>query len=72
MLFRSEDLKDELTNGGTLKFGLFEVWYNLVKYVIPIAVAVIAVFGIMSIEQTSLMLFGLAVIVVLAIFSKKL
>ena len=69
---KKEDLKDELTNGGTLKFGLFEVWYNLVKYVIPIAVAVIAVFGIMSIEQTSLMLFGLAVIVVLAIFSKKL
>ncbi len=69
---KKEDLRDELTNGGTLKFGLFEVWYNIVKYVIPLAVAVIAVFGIISIEQTGLMLFGLGVIVVLAIFSKKL
>lgn len=71
-IVKKEDLRDELTNGGTLKFGLFEVWYNLVKYVIPLAVAVIAVFGIMSIEQTGLMLFGLGVIFVLAIFSKKL
>lgn len=69
---KKEDLKDELTNGGTLKFGLFEIWYNIVKYVIPVAVAVIAVFGIISIEQTGLMLFGLGVIVVLALFSKKL
>ncbi|NLY43429.1 MAG: sodium-dependent transporter [Clostridiaceae bacterium] len=69
---KKEDLKDELTNGGTVEFKLFEVWYNLIKYVIPVAIAIIAVSGIMAIEQTSLMLFGLAVIVVLAIFSKKL
>jgi len=67
-----KDLEDEITNGGTVKFGLFNVWYNLVKYVIPVAIAIVAVMGIMSIEQTGLMLFGLAVIVVLAIFSKKL
>jgi len=67
-----EDLKDELTNGGTIKFALFEVWYNLIKFVIPIAIAIIAFFGIKSIEQTSLMIFGLAIIGVLAIFSKKL
>jgi NSS family neurotransmitter:Na+ symporter len=67
-----EDLKNELTNDGTVKFGLFEVWYNLIKYVIPIAIAAIAFMGIRSIEQTSLMIFGLLVIVVLAAFSKKL
>ncbi|WZL74153.1 sodium-dependent transporter [Clostridiaceae bacterium 35-E11] len=69
---KKEDLKDELTNGGTVKFGLFEIWYNLVKYIIPIAIAFVAFMGIKSIEQTSLMLFGIAIIVVLAIFSKKL
>ena len=69
---KKEDLEDELTNGGTLKFGLFNVWYNVVKYVIPVAVAIVAVFGIMDIAQTGLMLFGLAIIVLLAVFSKKL
>jgi NSS family neurotransmitter:Na+ symporter len=69
---KKEDLKDELTNGGTIKFGLFEVWYNLIKFVIPVVIAIVAFVGIKSIEQTSLMIFGLAIIVVLAIFSKKL
>lgn len=67
-----EELRQEITNGGTLKFGLFELWYNLVKYVIPVAIAIVAFAGITSITQTSLMIFGLAIIVVLAIFSKKL
>lgn len=69
---KKEDLKDELTNGGKVKFGLFEVWYNLVKYVIPVTIAIVAFMGIKSIEQTSLMLFGIGIIAVLAIFSKKL
>lgn len=69
---KKEDLKDELTNGGTVKFALFEVWYNLIKYVIPIAIAIVAFIGITSVEQTSLMIFGLGIIAVLAIFSKKL
>lgn len=67
-----EDLRDELTNGGAIKFGLFEVWYNLIKYVIPFAIAIVAFMGIVSIEQRSLMFFGLAIIIVSAIFSKKL
>lgn len=67
-----EDLRDELTNGGTVKFALFEVWYAVVKYLIPVAIAIVAFFGIISIEQTSLMVFGLGIIVVLAIFSKRL
>ncbi len=69
---KKEDLKDELTNGGTVEFGLFNVWYNLVKYLIPVAIAIVAVIGIRSIKQTGLMIFGLAVIAVLGIFSKKL
>jgi NSS family neurotransmitter:Na+ symporter len=69
---KKEDLKDELTNSGTVKFALFEVWYTLVKYVIPVIVAVVAVAGIISITQTGLMIFGLGIIAVLAIFSKKL
>ncbi len=71
-VMKKEDLKDELTNGGTVKFKLFEVWYALIKYIIPIAIAIVAFVGIKSIEQTGLMIFGLLVIVVLAIFSKKL
>ncbi|TFZ40754.1 sodium-dependent transporter [Soehngenia longivitae] len=69
---KKEDMKDELTNGGTLEFGLFNVWYTLIKYVVPVAIALVAIFGIIAIEQTSLMIFGLLVILVLAIFSKKL
>ncbi|WFA10173.1 sodium-dependent transporter [Tissierella sp. Yu-01] len=69
---KKEDIKNELTNGGATKFALFDVWYNIVKYIIPIAIAFVAVFGILSIPFKGLMLFGLAVIVVLAIFSKKL
>lgn len=66
---KKEDLKDELTNGGTAKFGLFEVWYGLIKFVIPVAIAIVAFFGIISIKQTSLMIFGLAIIIVLALLS---
>lgn len=72
LLRKKIDLKDELTNGGTVSFGLFEAWYVLVKYVIPILIGIVAVMGIMAIEQTSLMIFGLLIIVVLAIFSNKL
>ncbi|NLC03026.1 MAG: sodium-dependent transporter [Tissierellia bacterium] len=68
---KKEDLQDELTNSGTVEFGLFNVWYNLVKYVIPLAIAIVAYIGITSIKQTGLMIFGLAIILVLGIFSKK-
>lgn len=67
-----KDIKDELTNGGKIKFALFETWYFLIKFIIPILIAIVAVVGIKSIQQTSLAVFGLAVIIVLALFSKKL
>jgi len=67
-----EDLKNELTNGGTISFPAFELWYNLTKYVIPVVIAWIAFAGITAIAQKGLMIFGILVIVVLALFSKKL
>lgn len=69
---KKEDLKDELTNGGSVKFALFEVWYFLVKFIIPVAIAIVAVFGISSIEQKGLMIFGLGLILLLGLFSEKL
>ncbi|HCX63396.1 MAG TPA: sodium-dependent transporter [Clostridiales bacterium] len=69
---KREDLEKEFTNGGTTTFKLFGLWYNVVKYVAPLAIAIVALVGIMAIEQTGLMIFGLALIAVLAIFSKKL
>ena len=69
---KKEDLKDELTNGGTMQFGLFEAWYAMIKYVIPVLIGIVAFVGITSIAQKGLMIFGLLVIVVLAILSKKL
>jgi len=71
-VMKKEDLKDELTNGGTVAFGLFEVWYNIVKFVIPVAIAIVAFAGITAIQQKGLMIFGLLIIAVLAVFSKKL
>lgn len=71
-VMKKEELKAELTNNGEKPFPLFEAWHFLIKWIIPPAVAVVAVFGIMDITQTSLMIFGLAVIVLLAVFSPKL
>ena len=69
---KKEDLKNEVTNGGKVKFALFEGWYFLIKFIIPIAIAIVAVVGIRSLEQSSIAIFGLAVIALLAVFSKKL
>jgi NSS family neurotransmitter:Na+ symporter len=44
----------------------------MIKYVIPVLIAVVAYSGITAIAQKSLMIFGILVIVVMAIFSKKL
>ncbi len=71
-VLKKEDLKDELTNGGTIEFKLFETWYALIKYIIPIAIAIVAIFGIISIEQKGVMFLGFGIMAVLAIFSKKL
>jgi NSS family neurotransmitter:Na+ symporter len=69
---KKEDLRDELTNGGTIEFKAFELWYNLTKFVIPVVIALVAFAGITAIQQKGLMIFGLLIIAVLAVFSKKL
>lgn len=69
---KKEDLIQEVTNEGTKPFSLVNVWYNIVKFVIPIVVGIVAIMGIINIEQTGLMILGLAIIGVLAICSKKL
>jgi len=71
-VMKKDVLEKELTNGGETKFGLFNIWFVLVKYVNPIAIFFVAIAGIISITQTSLMIFGLVLIAALAIFSKKL
>ncbi|POB67572.1 sodium-dependent transporter, partial [Vibrio vulnificus] len=38
-----EDLEKEITNDGKVSFPLFGVWYNLVKYIIPVAIAIVVV-----------------------------
>ncbi len=65
-------LYDEFTNHGKSATGFFSVWYGLVRYVLPLVIGLVAISGILSIEQTGVMISGLAVIVLLAVFSKKL
>ena len=42
------DVKDEITNGGTLKGNLFEVYYFILRFVAPIALTIILVSGIVG------------------------
>lgn len=65
-------LYKEFTNNGKSSVGLFPVWYNLIKYVIPVMVTIVAISGVLSIEQTGVMVTGLVVIALLALFSKKI
>ncbi len=72
---KKEDLHDEITNGGTVKFGLFNLWYALVKYVIPVTIALVAFSGIRGgFESGSgpVMLLGIVIIAIFAAISKKL
>ncbi|MGY3570044.1 sodium-dependent transporter [Vibrio paucivorans] len=70
-----EELEKEITNDGEVKFPLFGLWYNLVKYVIPVAVAVVAFVGISSgfdSGKGAIMLVGIGIIALTGIISKKL
>ncbi|MBY6198287.1 sodium-dependent transporter [Vibrio hangzhouensis] len=70
-----EELEKEITNDGEVKFPLFGLWYNLVKFVIPVAVAIVAFAGISSGFDSGkgpIMLMGIAIIALAGIFSKKL
>lgn len=69
---KKDELKAELTSGGTVKFALFEVWYFLIKFVAPIAIAIVAFMGIWGQELKGLMIAGIIFMVVLGLFSRKL
>ena len=70
---KKEDLRAELSNEGTLAFNAFDIWYFFIKFVVPVAIAFVAVAGIISMaDKLALMLLGLAIIVITAIFSRKL
>ncbi len=72
---KRSDLEKEITNGGQVSFPLFGLWYNLVKYVIPFAIAIVAFMGIKSgfdSGKGEIMLIGIGIIVFAGIFSKKL
>jgi NSS family neurotransmitter:Na+ symporter len=69
------DLEKEITNDGKVSFPMFGLWYNLVKYVIPVAIAIVAFMGIKSgfdSGKGEIMLIGIATILIAGIFSKKL
>lgn len=69
---KKKDIKDEVTSNGKIPFSLFEIWYFLIKFIIPIAVAAIAFSGMKSIEHRELLLFGLSIVGLSAIFSRKI
>jgi NSS family neurotransmitter:Na+ symporter len=51
------------------------LWYNLVKYLIPVAIAIVAFMGIKSgfdSGKGEIMLLGIAIIGLAGIFSRKL
>ncbi|PQJ62221.1 sodium-dependent transporter [Photobacterium angustum] len=73
-LDRSE-LKKEITNDGKVSFPLFNLWYVLIKYIIPVAIAIVAISGVKAgfdSDKGDIMLLGLAIIALCGIFSKKL
>jgi NSS family neurotransmitter:Na+ symporter len=70
-----EDLEKEITNDGEVSFPLFGLWYNLVKYVIPVAIAIVAFSGIKAgfdSGKGEIMLLGIGFIALSAVISKKL
>lgn len=72
---KKEDLYNEITNEGNIKFGLFEAWYVLIKYIIPVTIALVAYNGIkegFASGSGQVMILGIAIIAVFAAFSKKL
>lgn len=67
-----DEIYKEITNEGTIPFGLFNVWHFLIKWIIPVLIGIVSVTGIIAVEETGLMIFGLVTIVIMAIFSKKM
>lgn len=69
------DLEKEITNDGEVSFPLFGLWYNLIKYIIPVAIAIVAFAGIQGGFESGkgpIMLLAIAIIGLIALLSKKL
>lgn len=43
-----KDLEDEITNGGQKPFGMINLWFFLLKYVLPLVILVVTISGIIS------------------------
>lgn len=70
-----DDLYKEVTNDGKIKFRMFNVWFGLVKFIIPITILLVAVSGVVGGFESGkgpIMLIGIGIIAIFAIFSKKL
>lgn len=76
MASKRAELEKEITNDGEVSFPLFGLWYNLVKYLIPVAIAIVAFMGGIKSGFDSgkgeIMLLGIAIIGLAGIFSRKL
>jgi NSS family neurotransmitter:Na+ symporter len=72
---KKEDLFKEITNEGTLNYSFLSFWYLMIKYVIPVTIAIVAVNGIIEGFQGGagpVMLIGIGVISFLALISRRL
>lgn len=70
-----QELYDEITNKGEIKFKMFDAWYGLVKYIIPITIAFVAFNGVLGGFESGkgpVMLLGLGIIAAFGVFSKKI
>jgi NSS family neurotransmitter:Na+ symporter len=71
---KKEDLFKEITNGGTLNYAFLNIWYVLIKYIIPVVILVVAINGILEGFQTGagpIMLIGIGIMALFAVLSKK-
>lgn len=56
-------IKQEISNMGQIKVPFFNIWYGLIKYIIPIAVFAVAYMGISSSPSRGVMVFAIAMVV---------
>lgn len=40
-VWKEKDVKDEITNNGEIKFGLYNAWYKTIKYIIPVLLVIL-------------------------------
>lgn len=65
----SKEIENEITNNGTIPFPLFKLWIFIMKIFAPVAITIVAIMGISSVPQSTLMVAGVGVIIVGMVFS---